>query len=132
MHRWLISTLIAVVVVAAASSAAAAPGDGSEQGSGGRSGDVITAAVSYSSDGSDGGGSGGARACSWEMVDGSVGVPNLGIATWPHTAGGVTYHLWKRTCPDGVAWVQIAETTPQDLLPALLEELREQRALSEF
>ena len=63
--------------------------------------------------------------CSWEMVDGPVGV-NGYSATWPYTEGGVTYHLWRRTCPDGVAWLQLAETTPQDLLPGMLEQLREQ------
>jgi hypothetical protein len=126
MRRWVTSALVAAGVLAYAAPTAAAPGDGSRQGSGGRSDDVITAAVSYRSEGSDGGG-GGRSACSWEMVDGSIGVPDLGVATWPHTTGGITFHLWKRTCPGGVAWVQLAETTPQDLLPALLEELREQR-----
>jgi hypothetical protein len=87
---------------------------------------VVTAAVSYRSEGSGGGG-GNESECSWEMVDGSIGVPDLGVATWPHVQGGVTYHLWRRSCPTGVAFVQIAETTPQDLLPGLLEQLREQR-----
>jgi hypothetical protein len=126
MSRWLIALLVAAALLVHAAPVAAAPGDGSEQGSGGRSDDVITAAVRYRSEGSGGGG-GGESDCSWEMVDGSIGVPNLGFATWPYTTNGITYHLWRRTCPSGMAFVQIAETTPQDLLPGLLEQLREQR-----
>ena len=126
MSRWVTSLFVAAAVLVHSAPVAAAPGDGSEQGTGGRSDDVITAAVRYRSEGSGGGG-GGESDCSWEMVDGSIGVPDLGVATWPHTAAGVTYHLWRRSCQAGVVFVQIAETTPQDLLPGLLEQLREQR-----
>src|SRR5688500_13078667 len=106
MSRWLTLLLVSAVALAHPRPAAAAPGDGSEQGSGGRSDDVITAAVRYRSEGS--GSDGGGSECSWAMIDGQIGVPNLGVATWPHTTDGITYHLWRRTCPSGVAFVQLA------------------------
>jgi hypothetical protein len=123
MPRWVTPLgLVALGLALVAEPAAAFPGDGTGQGNGGRSGDVITAAVAYRSD--DSGSGGGVSACSWEMVDGQVGV-NGYVATWPYTEGGVTYHLWRRSCPDGVVYVQVAETTPQDLLPGILEQLRD-------
>ena len=76
------------------------------------------------------GGGGGASDCSWELVDGPIGVPNLGVATWPYTEGGVTYHLWRRTCPAGVVFVQVAETTPQDLLPGCWSSCASRRCRS--
>jgi hypothetical protein len=115
-------TALLMAVVLGSIPASAAPGGGGGQGSGGRTGDVITAGVAYRSGGAAAGGSG--SVCSWELVDGPVGV-NGYSATWPYTEGGVTYHLWRRTCPDGVAWLQFAETTPQDLLPGILGQLRD-------
>jgi hypothetical protein len=125
MSRWLTALLVSAGVLAQVHPATAAPGDGSEHGSGGREGDVITAGVRYRSEGSADG-DGGESDCSWELADQQIGVDGH-IATWPRTVNGVTYHLYRRTCAGHVSYVEVAETTPQDLLPSLLEQLREQR-----
>jgi hypothetical protein len=109
------------MVLISASAADAGAGDGSGQGSGGRSGDVISAEVVYRT----GGGAGGDHArCGWKMIDGDIGIPGHGTASWPRVERGVTYHLWRRSCPDGDSYVEVAETTPAQLLPSLLEQLR--------
>jgi hypothetical protein len=119
--------VVATLVLVASEKAAAFPGDGSGQGTGGRTDSVITAFASYET--AAAGSSGGrwsAASCSWTMVDGEAGLSGTPTATWPYTDGGVTYHLWRRDCPDGSTLVQVAETTPQDLLPQLFQQLREQ------
>jgi hypothetical protein len=120
-----VTALVLVVLgsIAAAAPAAAFPGDGTGQGSGGRHDDVIVAGVRYSSDGSGGGGRSESD-CSWELADQVVGI-NGYAATWPYTQDGVTYHLYLRTCSGTRAYVQVAETAPQDLLPSLLQQLRQ-------
>jgi hypothetical protein len=127
MSRRVISLALVVVGVAAhAGNAVAAPGSGIEHGSAGRDDDVITAEVRYRTGESGGGGDGGESNCSWELADQSIGVDSH-VATWPRTEDGVTYHLYRRTCSGRVSYIQVAETTPRDLLPPLLEQIREQR-----
>jgi hypothetical protein len=58
------------------------------------------------------------------LADGQIGFGGGFATSWPYTEDGVTYHLWKRSCPNGVVYVQVAEATPQDLLPGILEQLR--------
>ncbi len=111
------------LLLAFASTAIAAPGPGGGGGSAGSSGGVITAQVSYRTEG--GGSSGGGDGCSWRMVDGGVAAPDLGDATWPRTVGEVTFHLWERRCGGQVSLFQFPEATPEDLLPDLLERLQE-------
>ena len=94
MPRGLIALGVGVLTMLVATGTAfAEPGTGGGQGSAGRSGDVITAAVSYSSVGEKGGGR-GASDCSWELVD-EFGVTDVGIASWPLAVSGVTYHLYR-------------------------------------
>lgn len=117
--------LILIVLVLSCSlpvpAALAGPGDGSGQGSGGQEADVILAQVSYSSSGGSSGGG-----CSWELKDGvTIGVPGLGSVTWPRIEDGVTYHLWARTCNGETVWVDVPEVAPADILPQLLNQLRE-------
>jgi hypothetical protein len=114
----------AALVVTVSGRALAAPGAGVDHGSAGRDGDVITAAVSYRSVGMSGAAAGSESECTWELSDATFGWNGLS-ATWPMTIGDVTYHIYMRTCPDGTAYVQVAETTPQNLLPSLLEQLRQ-------
>jgi hypothetical protein len=118
----LVLVALAIAMAKSPGRANAAPGSGVGQGSAGQSGGVITAAVAYRSNGSDAGG--GAAVCSWELADGTVAV-NGYTATWPQVEAGVMYHLYRRSCPDGVVYVQVAETTPQDLLPGILDQLRQ-------
>ncbi len=100
------------------------PGDGSGPGSGGQEADGIFARVAYSSSGSS-----SSSGCTWELNDGlSIGVPELGSVTWPRIDNGVTYHLWRRTCNGVESWLDVPEVAPADILPQLLDQLRE-RAL---
>jgi hypothetical protein len=115
--------LVAGLVATAACPASGAPGAGDETGSGGTARGVITARVSHEAERSSSGGS--SENCSWQMVDGSLGVPNLGVATWPQVIDGQTHHLWLKICPDGSTYYSIPEREPRDLLPSLLEQLRE-------
>src|SRR4051794_10992219 len=98
---------VATLVGVASERAEAFPGDGSGQGTGGRTDNVITAFASYetAADASSGGGPAGS--CSWTMVDGEAGLSGTPTAPWPYTEGGVTYHLWQRDCPDGSTLVQV-------------------------
>lgn len=96
------------------------PGDGAGQGQGGTAQGVITASVTFSSEG----GTYDASRCTYEMIDGTFDAGSVGQGTWPWTSNGVTYHLWRRTCPDGETYVQFPETTPEDILPRLLDRLR--------
>src|SRR4051812_6168604 len=119
MFRLVQSTIAGLLLALwSASAALAAPGSGVGIGSGGRVGNVITAAVSY--DTGAGSGAGSASACSWMLADGLVSVLSVGTSKWPEKRDGVTYHVWQRTCRDGVTFVEVAETTPADLLPGLL------------
>lgn len=113
--------ILCLVVLATAPAAEAAPGSGGGQGTGGSQSDgTIVAVVTYST----GGGGGGGDGCDWTMIDGDVGVPNIGVAEWPRTQDGVTYHLWERRCPTLTTYVELPETEPVDLLPGLLERLQ--------
>lgn len=111
-----ISVALASIHVPAASASIGSSGGG---GSGGQDGDVLTTEVTYTTDGS------GTRGrCQWELNDGrgiAVGVYSV---VWPREEDGVIYHLYLRTCPDGSAYVQIAEREPTDLLPGLLQQLK--------
>lgn len=110
----------AALIVLVSATAEAGPGTGAGGGSGGSVGGVLTAHVTYQS----GGGSGGSG-CDWTRVDGVLGDPSNGSATFPVVENGVTKILWRRTCAGGqVDWFLIPETTPADLLPQLLEQLK--------
>ena len=104
---------------------AAAPGEGG-QGSGGSNDGVIVAEVVRETHGSMSGGGNGAVACTWELRD-DQWVGDVGPGQ-PITADGLRYHLWWRVCQGVGAYVVVPEATPQNLLPGILEELRE-RAL---
>lgn len=109
------------LVVAVPTVAIAAPGGGGSTGD--QSDGVITAGVTYSP---GGGGGGGGDGCRWEMIDGGFAVPTMGVAEWPRTENGVTYHLWERRCP-GDSYPRLfefPESQPADLLPALLDRLK--------
>lgn len=83
---------------------------------------MIVAQVSYSSSGSTGSGVG----CTWELKDGvTVAVRGIGSVTWPRVEDGVTHHLWLRTCRGEGVWVDVPEVQPADIIPQLLEQLRE-------
>ncbi len=121
----LVATALVTLVTLAPAPAQAGPGSGGGGGSGGSVDGVLTAQVTYSTSGSSGG-----DGCEWTRVDGVLGVPGVGSATFPFVdENGVTQILWRRTCSGGaVDWYLIPQTTPADILPQLLEELRE-RAL---
>ena len=108
------------LVSALAQPAAAAPGDGVDSGSAGAANGVLVASVTYTSEG----GTSDSSRCSYEMVDGTFDAGTVGHGTWPRMANGVTFHLWRRTCPDGLTYIEFAETTPEDILPRLLDRLR--------
>ena len=110
----------AVWLSMSAPAAVAAPGDGVDSGTAGSANGVLTAQVSYST---EGGASGGSK-CSYEMVDGAIESATVAQGPWPRTADGVTFHLWLRTCPDGVTYMEFAETTPEEILPRLLDRLK--------
>ena len=110
----------ALLVALPAGQASAGPGSGGGGGSGGSDDGVITASVTYTSSGSGGGGS----QCSWERVETEIGVPGIGVASFPYTDNGTTYNLWRKSCPTGETWYVVPETEPADLLPQLLEEVK--------
>lgn len=117
--------LMAAAVVGSVAPVAAAPGSGAGVGTGGTVGDVITAGVTYQT-GGNGGGSG--SGCSWERVDGTFGTAENGLTSFPIEKNGVNHILWLSKCPDGsTRWYLVPETTPQDLLPGLLVQLRDRR-----
>lgn len=119
MSRWLTAVALALVIVLDTSAATAFPGGGGGQGTAGRTGNVIEAGVSYWSGGAGGGGGN----CSWELRD-DQWVGDVGPGD-PITVDGRRYHLYWRVC-DGVGgYVVAAETTPQDLLPGILDQLRQ-------
>ena len=115
---------LACWLVLSADPVAAGPGDGSGTGSGGSAEDVIAATVTYTTGGGSGGGGDG---CKWTLVDGGISVPDVGTAVWPRTDdAGVIHHLWERRCGDfSLTWWDFPEATPADLLPSLLEQLRQ-------
>src|SRR5690606_28532524 len=119
----LLSVLAAVGLVALpATRAEASPGTGGAGGSGSNEGGTLTAGVTVVTDGSSSGGSG----CTWERIEGEIGVPGLGVGKVPFVnEDGITMNLWKAACP-GVEpeWYLIPETDPEDLLPRLLEEVK--------
>lgn len=119
-----VAATLVVLVALAPAHAQAGPGSGGGGGSGGTIDGVITASVTYSTGGSSGGGSG----CSWERVDGVFGVPNLGTTEFPFIdEDGITYLLWRTSCPNGPgSWYLLPQTTPEDILPQLLDRLREE------
>ncbi|MGE0795433.1 MAG: hypothetical protein AB7O29_08825 [Acidimicrobiia bacterium] len=117
----------AVVTLAGAlvpAHAFAGPGIGGGGGSGGTGSEVdgaIIATVTYAT------GGGGGGSCVWERVEGELGVEGMGSAVFPYTRDGITYNLWRATCPDEVIWRVIPETDPDDLLPRLLEDVKSTR-----
>lgn len=119
-HVLALGTALIMLIALVVAPAAAAPGNGSGQGSGDATKGVITADVIYSTEGAVASGSG----CSYEMIDGTFDAGSIGQGTWPRTANGVTFHLWRRTCPDGVTYIEFAETTPEEILPRLLGRLK--------
>jgi hypothetical protein len=121
MPRRLVLVLLGVVaVVALAEPAIAFPGDGTGQGNGGRTGNVIEAGVTFRSGGGEGG---GGSECTWELRD-DQWVGDIGPGD-PITVDGRRYHLWWRLCNGVGAYVVVAEATPQDLLPGILDQLRQ-------
>ena len=117
----LLAIALAVVGTSVAERADAAPGDGYGTGSGGRSGDVIVATVSYQLPGSS-----AVSRCSWSLVDGEFGALAGGsLVTYPFTRDGVVFHAWRRDCPDGSGVFEVPERTPEDILPELLDRFRE-------
>jgi hypothetical protein len=99
----------------------AAPGGGGSTGD--QTDGVISAGITYSS---DGGGSSGGDGCAWRIIDNEIGIPNEDDEPWPRTQGGVTYHIWERRCPGDryPSYFEVPEAQPADLLPALLERLK--------
>jgi len=116
-----LTTVIAVVGMLPALSASALPGSGGGGGSSGSGeGGTIVATVTYST------GGGGSSGCQWQRVDGQLGAGPEGAATFPYTnPQGVTFNLWRKTCSTGETWYVIPETDPEDLLPVLLEQVKE-------
>jgi hypothetical protein len=97
----------------------AAPGDGVDFGGGNDDG-TIAAGAAYTREGVRSGRSN----CTWTLATGGLIVVGNGTTSWPRVVGTQTYNLYVRTCPDGVTFVEVAEATPADLLPALLNDLR--------
>lgn len=128
MSRKLTRTVAAILFAAVAGAPAVAHagvGGGGGQGGGGSSEDgVITATVVHETDGSSSGGS--ESDCTWTAANGTLGVGSMGSVTWPLTIDGVTYNLWRKDCSDGSTWYQLPERQPEDLLPELLTQLRQQ------
>lgn len=115
----------AALVTLPAAPATAGPGSGGGGGGGGSDDGAITAVVSFHTGGSSNGGDG----CTWERIEGELGVPNVGSAKFPFTdENGVTFNLWRKSCPQGGGgWYLIPETEPEDLLPQLLEQVKSAR-----
>lgn len=114
---------LVVGVGALASPAAAAPGSGGGGGGGGSEGGVITATVTLREGGRS---SGGSSDCTWERVDGAIGIPSMGVAEYPFVENGITYILYRKSCRSGDGgWYLLPQTEPRDLLPSLLRQLRE-------
>lgn len=128
MSRRLTRTIAAILFAVIAGTpivAHAGVGGGGGQGGGGSSEDgVITATVVHETDGSSSGGND--SDCTWTMENTSIGIPNLGTATWPVEIDGVIHNLWRKACPNSVTWYSIPERQPEDLLPELLTQLRQQ------
>jgi hypothetical protein len=59
------------------------------------------------------------------MENQTVEANDMGRITYPVALGGVVHNLWRRACPDGTDWFSIPERTAQDLLPQLLEQLKQ-------
>jgi hypothetical protein len=114
-----------LVMFSMTSVAFASPGQGGGTGSGNSDHGVITGTVEYTTDGSAGDGSG--SRCIWTVVDIAVTVPGVGTVTWPHVRDGRTYHLWRRTCGGVERYFEIPETTPRDVLPGLLRDVKQNR-----
>ena len=119
MRRSLTLLALAAALCAAPATAHAAPGDGVDFGSGGDDG-TISAGAGYSREGVRSGRSN----CSWTLANSGVTVDEVGSISWPRVVGDTTYNLYVRRCPDGESFVEVAETTPADLLPALLRDLQ--------
>lgn len=112
----------AALITLPAAQASAGPGSGGGGGSGGSGDGVIIATVTITTGGGTGGGSG----CSWEQVVGEIGVPGMaGSAKFPFTDNGVVFNLWRKSCPSGETWYVFPETEPTDLLPQLLQQVKE-------
>lgn len=117
MRRWL--TIVACALVLWPAGASAAPGDGGEVGSS-DDGGTITAAVTYTREGVRRGRS----ECTWQLANSGAIVDSIGSISWPRVVNGITYDLWRRTCPDGSTFAEIADVDSVDLLPALLNDLQ--------
>ena len=117
MTLWAVSA--AALIILGSAPAQAGPGSGGGGGSGGSVGDVLTAYVHVTS------GGGGSGSCEWDRVDGTLSAGSNGSVTWPREADGITYLLYRRTCADGVDWLEVPDLGPGDLLPLLLDRLRE-------
>jgi hypothetical protein len=118
------AVLLGLAMLQLPGGASAGPGDGSGQGGGGSAAGTITAQVTWWNAGVAP--TAGVSGCSWELIDGSFSLPDIGSVTWPRVQDGVTYHLWRRRCPDGEALFDIPEIDPtRDILPTVLRRLEE-------
>jgi hypothetical protein len=125
MPKAVIAMLIVLsALIWSASASLAAPGSGDATGSGGSAGGIITASVSYAAAGSSSAGS-VSDGCTWQLVDAALGAPSMGFVTWPLVIGGVMNHLWSKTCPGTTTFYSVPDRQPRDLLPQLLEQLRQ-------
>lgn len=101
----------------------ASPGQGGGTGSGTSDDGVVGVEVVYTTDGSAGNGG----RCTWlRIVDGVI-VPGVGNKTWPFVRDGRTYNLWRRLCAGVETYFEIPETSPADILPGLLRDLKQHR-----
>ncbi|MAT03630.1 MAG: hypothetical protein CL424_01090 [Acidimicrobiaceae bacterium] len=128
MRRYLTTVVVvfsaAALAMLPAASVVAGPGSGGGGGTGGSEDGTITAVVRLQVGGTTSGGG-----CTWERVEGELGGGETSSATYPFTdEDGVTFNLWRKTCPEsGSTWYVIPETEPEDLLPQLLEQLKSTR-----
>lgn len=122
MSRWLTALALAAgLTMWPPTLAWAGPGDGSGQGTGGSQADVLIASATLTTAGST---SAAGELCSWQLVEGGIAVSS-GVASWPFVRDGVVHHLWLRTCGTQLTFVDVPESTPSDLLPSILHQLKE-------
>lgn len=119
MRGWLIFLLTLALGWAAPPIAHAAPGDGVGVGSAGDDG-TISAGAGYTREGVQPGRSN----CAWTLYNVNPVSHQVGLVSWPREIDGVVYDLYLRHCPDGDTLVEVAQTDPADLLPALLRDLQ--------
>ena len=119
-------SFLAVVVVVSTSRADASPGDGSGQGTGGSTsaGEITAGATVYTNGGSSS--AGGSGTCTWDQIK-ATGDDETAQLAWPNTRNGIVYELWRKTCDGIETFIEVPQTTPSDLLPGLLSELKSSR-----